>query len=125
MANRFNIVAVGINHKSARVVSRDIWDVGPVDSTQGPLSRAPLRGAKLRADRTYQGLLSGQKLTVAAQDNERLSRRMSQMGQYAKSSLRTDVFRFAPNNGRYSAACPRPAARRERPRPLARKSQHA
>jgi hypothetical protein len=24
--------------------------------------------------------------------------------QYAKSSLRADVFRFAPNNGRYSAA---------------------
>jgi hypothetical protein len=29
---------------------------------------------------------------------------MSQSGQYAKSSLRADVFRFAPNIGRYSAA---------------------
>ena len=29
---------------------------------------------------------------------------MSQLGQYAKSSLRADVFRFAPNIGRYSAA---------------------
>jgi hypothetical protein len=28
----------------------------------------------------------------------------SELGQYAKSSLRADVFRFAPNNGRYSAA---------------------
>ena len=29
---------------------------------------------------------------------------MSPLGQYAKSSLRADVFRFAPNIGRYSAA---------------------
>jgi hypothetical protein len=29
---------------------------------------------------------------------------MSLLGQYAKSSLRADVFRFAPNIGRYSVA---------------------
>jgi hypothetical protein len=29
---------------------------------------------------------------------------MSGQGQYTKSSLRADVFRFAPNNGRYSAS---------------------
>jgi hypothetical protein len=28
----------------------------------------------------------------------------SELGQYAKSSLRADVFRYAPNIGRYSAA---------------------
>jgi hypothetical protein len=30
--------------------------------------------------------------------------RMAAMDQYAKSSLRADVFRFAPNNGCYSVA---------------------
>jgi hypothetical protein len=30
--------------------------------------------------------------------------RLSQLGQNAKSSLRADVFRFAPNIGRYAAA---------------------
>jgi hypothetical protein len=38
------------------------------------------------------------------QEQQAELQQFSDMGQYTKSSPRADVFRFAPNNGRYSAA---------------------